>query len=479
MPKTHLAPGRLMSFLDWLTWWRITVMAGAGAVIVGLIVYVFIPVRYSASATFLVKEGPTASLGLPADMMMPGARASTTSQLYMELVLNSRHLRSDLIKAHQLDSRLGLSPQKAQEWLRQATEVSAIGKRPMRDGVGTKITLMINSSSRLNQWMGKPQLLTQEEAQQLCAQLANDYVASLSDYLVKVNIKNAQANQKFIEERLKEVRGTLAETEDRLQRMRTQYLFLEPANKFQVLVDTASTANKEYAAGEVRTKQMTSSLASNRARLNREDADRITAQVQQRNQNFAVLERELTNLQTEYQSELAKGKSPRHPDLVVIQSAIDEIEQQRAQLPQQVLSQVTVQANPLYDKLLLEVVTTEVQLAGEQARQRQLKQQVDQAENALRSLPPVAREYTTIQEKYKIQTELLVSLSRQLELANIDVNRDSVSSFDIMDEAEPPEKKSGPSTVLNTVLAFIVLFMLLSLGWATRHGLFFDYSGDH
>jgi uncharacterized protein involved in exopolysaccharide biosynthesis len=468
-----------MSFLDWLTWWRITVMAGAGAVIVGLIVYVFVPVQYSASSTFLVKEGAASSLVLPAEMMMPGARPTTTSQLYMEMVLNSRNLRSALIQAHQLESRLGLSPQKAQEWLREATDISAIGKRPMRDGVGTTTTVTVDSTNRLSQWRGQPKPFTHEEAKQLCAQLANDYVASLSDYLVKVNIKNAQANQQFIEGRLKEVRVSLAETEDRLQRMRTQYLFLEPANKFQVLVDTASTASKEFATGEVRTKQLASSLASSRTRLSREDADRITTQVQQRNQNFAVLEQELTNLQTEYQTELAKGKSPRHPDVVVIQSAIDEIKQQRTQLPQQVLQQVTVQANPLYDKLLLDVVTAEVQLAGEQARQRQLKQQVDQAENALRSLPPVAREYTKIQEKYKIQTELLASLSRQLELANIEVNRDSVSSFDIMDEAEPPEKKAGPSTVINTVLAFFVLFMILALGWAARHGLFFDYAGDH
>lgn len=479
MSKAPLAPGRFVSFLDWLTWGRIAVIAGFGAAIIGLYVYVFIPVRYSASSTFLVKEGATSSLGLPAEMMMLGGGSATSSQLYMELVLNSRHLRSDLIKAHQLESRLGLSPQETQEWLRQATDVSAIGKRPMRDGVGTTTTVTVDSTSRLSQWMGQPKPFTHEEAKQLCAQLANGYVASLNDYLLGVNIKNAQANQQFIEERLKEVRASLAQTEDRLQRMRAQYLFLEPANKYQVLADTASTARKEYAAGEVRIRQLASSLASSRTRLSREEVNRITSQVQQRNPNFAAIEQELTALQTQYQTELAMGKSPQHPDVVVIQSAIEETKQQRSQLTQQVLQQVTVQANPLYDKLLLDVVTAEVQLAGEQARQRQLGQQVRQAENDLRTLPPVAREYASIQEKYKLQTEMLASLSRQLELANIEVNRDSVSSFDILDEAEPPERKSGPSTVISTILAFFVLFILLSLGWAARHGLFFDYAGDH
>jgi uncharacterized protein involved in exopolysaccharide biosynthesis len=475
MLKSQLVPQRLLLVLDWLTWGRITALAGLGAVITGLTVFVFVPIHYTSSTTFLVKEGAASMAGLPPELAAAVSKPANASQLYMEFVLNSRHLRKELIAQHQLERRLSMSPQKAQEWLHKATNVSTIGKRPMRDGIGTTIAVTIDGASRLKQWQGKPEPFTHSEAKELCAQLAHDYVAAMEEYLVAVNIKTARGNQQFIEERLKEVRTALSETEDRLQQMRTQYLFLEPTNQYQMAVDSVSTARTEYAAGEARSRQLASSLASSRSQLSREAAERISSQIQERNPTIEMIEKELATLQTDYQTELATGKSPQHPDVVVIKTALQEIKELQKQLPQQVFQQVTVQPNPLYDKLLLEVATTEVQLAGEQARQRQLQQQVRAAENSLRDLPAVAREYASIQERYKLQSELVVSLSRQLEMAKLEVNRDSVSSFDVLDEAEPPERKSGPSSVVNAVVAFVVVFMLLGLGWAARHGLFVDY----
>ncbi|MEN6301488.1 MAG: hypothetical protein ABFD96_02120, partial [Armatimonadia bacterium] len=166
------------------------------------------------------------------------------------------------------------------------------------------------------------------------------------------------------------------------------------------------------------------------------------------------------------------------PDVVVIQSEINQTEKQLEHLSVDVLQQVTRQPNPLYDGLLGDVTRLEVQLAGAKARQAQMAQEIAQSESQLRSLPPVAREYVNLSRKQKIQSETIGELSKQLQLAEIEVQRNSSESFSVLDPAVAPEEKSGPSTVKSAAMTFVLLVVLLTLGWAYRHGMFMDYAEE-
>lgn len=53
-----------MAFLDWLTWPRIALLAFAGAAVIGIYVYVFVPLTYKASTTIVTSQSSLPTSGL-------------------------------------------------------------------------------------------------------------------------------------------------------------------------------------------------------------------------------------------------------------------------------------------------------------------------------------------------------------------------------------------------------------------------------
>ena len=479
MHSTKAATQRFAAFLDWLTWQRIALIASAGAIFVGIVVYVLLPRQYSAATSLLLREvqNPVSGLGL---LAIPGLSSGAPSLERMEQILRSRRVRDILVQKYELESRLGLTHQEALQYLGDATTIRTIGAGglSLRGGVGLVTEVACSGPSRFGVWTGRTEPFTTDEAKQICAQLANDYVVTLDDYLTTANVKSARDTKLFIEERLTEVQAGIGETEDRLQELQTQYLLMEPDSKAKELIGAAQDANMEHARTARQAQELANSLSMSRSRLQREDAERISQEITQRNPIIVSLEQRLAGLRADLATNMGEGKSSQHPDVVVLQSAISDVERQLEAVTRDVLQQVTRRPNPLHDTLLQDVTRLEVQLAGIRARQEKLSQQMDEAEDALRELPPVAREYVHMNRKRQIQTETLTALARQLETANIEEQRESSASFQVLDEAVPPERKSGPSTVKNTARTFVAIVVLLALGWAYRHGMFTEYQGE-
>jgi uncharacterized protein involved in exopolysaccharide biosynthesis len=470
MDSTGTETGSFWAFVDWLTWQRIVVIAAACAALVGIIVFVFVPLRYSATASILISETTPSAAGmqnLPVANLSLGGSAATR----MEHVLKSRHMREILVDEHQLESRLGLSRGKTLKWLNEAASISVFGQRGLQSGIGLTVDVICPGPSRLQRWMGNPAPFTTDEAKQKCAELGNDYIAKLDEYMTTANVQSARDTRLFIEERLTEVQANLNETEDLLEELQTQYLLMEPDSKAKELISAAQDVNIEHARTARQAQELANSLSTSRSRLQREDAERISQEITQRNPMIVSLEERLARLQAELSTHLAEGKSSRHPDVVVAEAEIGDVKQQLSQVNEEVLQQIARQPNPLRDTLLEDVTLLEVQLAGIRARQNKLRQQMEEADSALRELPPIVREYVHMDRKRRIQAETLTSLTRQLELASIEEQRESSATFQVLDEAVPPERKSGPSTVRNAAITFVLLVILLSLMLAWRTGI--------
>ena len=477
MHSTRAATGRFVAFLDWLTWQRIVLIASAGAVFVGIVVYVLLPRQYSAATSILTSQAPSPVAGLQG-LSMSGMSLNNAAIERMEYVLKSRRVRDALVEKYELESRLELSHEKALEWLDAASTINIVGGGGLLGGIGLTIQVTSPGPSRLQMWTGTTGPFTTDEAKQVCAQWANDYVAILDEYLTTANVKSARDTRLFIEERLTEVQAGIGETEDRLQELQTQYLLMEPDSKAKELIGAAQDATMEHARTVRQAQEVAKSLSTSRSRLQREDAERISQEITQRNPVIVSLEQRLAGLREDLATQMGDGKSSQHPDVVAVQSGISDVERQLELVTRDVLQQVTRQPNPLHDSLLQDVTRLEVQLAGTHARQEKLSQQMDEADNALRELPPVVREYVHMNRKRQIQTETLTALARQLETANIEEQRESSDSFQVLDEAVPPERKSGPSTVKNAALTFLAIAFLLGFGWAYRHGMFTEYEGN-
>lgn len=465
--------GRLARLLDWLSWRRIIAVAFMCGLGFGGAAYIFVPAHYSANTTVLTNDR-LPSLDASATLSALGLGQATATVTRMENILQSRRVREAISEKHSLPSHFGCTSAKALEKLGQMTTVKVLGRSGL-SGVGLKVEVACPGPSRAQQWLGRRTPLTASQARQLCAELANEYVAGLDDYLTESGIQYARATANFIEKRLSDVEAGLAQTEDQLEDLQTEHGLIEPSARAGDLSAVARQVVLEAAIAAREITALERSIGVCRSRLSGEDVRRVSEETVARNPLIVSLEQRRSTLQSERATLLAEGKQSAHPDVVAVDAALAEIDKEFRTATDEVLQSVSRQPNPLHDNLLKDLADMEMRLAGARARDALLQAQLDDAEDDLRQLPPVVREYEELSRRRVLQAELLTTLARQLEMANIESQKESSISFAVLDEAVPPERSSGTSATKAFLLSFIAVTSLLGLAWAYRHGLFADY----
>jgi uncharacterized protein involved in exopolysaccharide biosynthesis len=147
-------------------------------------------------------------------------------------------------------------------------------------------------------------------------------------------------------------------------------------------------------------------------------------------------------------------------------------------LPEQVSAAIDAAA-----KLKSEIVKTEVEIGFLQPNLREdnqtllalrsklqeLKDQYAKMELgnkdyllAFKEVPELGRELASLLREVKIQNEVYLLLQQQFYKEKIQENRD-LPTVEILDEAIPPLKASGPRVVFATVAGGIFVFLLMSL----------------
>jgi uncharacterized protein involved in exopolysaccharide biosynthesis len=81
---------------------------------------------------------------------------------------------------------------------------------------------------------------------------------------------------------------------------------------------------------------------------------------------------------------------------------------------------------------------------------------------AFEDVPELSKEFADILREVKIQNEIYLLLQQQYYKEKIQENKD-LPTIEVLDEAIPPLKASGPRTIFSTVLGGIFTFLLVSL----------------
>ena len=84
----------------------------------------------------------------------------------------------------------------------------------------------------------------------------------------------------------------------------------------------------------------------------------------------------------------------------------------------------------------------------------------------------VAESGTILARQRQLESDLLVALAKQEQESDLEAQIQSSGTFDVLDAAVPPEKKSGPSTAINSLIAFVLLALIQLLVVAKRRGMF-------
>ncbi len=441
-----------MRFLENFTWIHVLLTGLVIGGLVGLAVYFGLPGRYAASSSILLEEQADLLAAVSGD---DGADGPSLERI--EAILLSRAMRERVAEELSLAEKLDVSQTEAIDSLSEMVTFSRIGQ----DGLTIEITVDGYAAPRVAM-RGYP--LTFEQARQMCSEIANAYPDKLGDYLREIALARAREGQELLARRHQTLRAELEESRDGLQSLRARYELLDPDSRAARLGDRIRALEQDYATASAEADAASKALGEAEQQLSTVDATRIASAVETRNPLIDRLEQELVELNSELATELASGKTAEHRTVVQLQSAIDSIRDQLAEIQERVLRDVGEQPNPLYDDTVRRVVDLRVQLAGAQARRAETGSLLREARARMSEMPTVAREYVEIGAREETASERLAAIERALWAAEFEEARaETTSSFRILDTALPPEERRGPPAVLAGSITCVALVLLLGL----------------
>ncbi|MFP3904982.1 MAG: hypothetical protein ACLFWB_12130, partial [Armatimonadota bacterium] len=315
----------------------------------------------------------------------------------------------------------------------------------------------VTGSKQFPLGLGHP--LSEQEARELCAELSNSYIEELDTFVRETDVATAQRQRKLLQTSKEEVETELHTTEHRLQQLQEQFDLIDPDSKTSRVVQRILAVQEaaDDAAAEV--DDTATALREANSQLDRVDVRRIASQAKMRNPVISNLEAELAELQVELATEMASGKTANNRDVQQIQTAIDNIKSQLRSVEAEVMKEASEQVNPAHDQVVEKVVNLQVALAGAKARQAKYENLKSSAQAELSMLPAIARDYAAIKREQTVQADLLTSLTESLAQAQLrERTARSADVFTVLDRAEPPSRRSSPSTWLVVLVAFIALF---------------------
>ncbi|MHB8996987.1 MAG: GumC domain-containing protein [Armatimonadota bacterium] len=424
------------------------------------------PLQFTASASF-VADGKGASQLSNAENFLASSGLMTNSSpvARYQSFLRSRAIRKVVADKSQLAKRLQL---KNDSWDAPEDVVGKMTSIRGLDGGLIEVRVSCSGASRLHPLLGIKPTVTNDEARELCAEICNLYVEALRSYLDKVH----RGNTDFIQVRRDELGAELTRLETRLEEFQTSNGTVDPSHTAQALYEQAKQLAQARAEAQAQQASIKESLQVSRSLLASEDATRVDREITARNPLIATLSQKLADAEMALAVSRASGKKSNHPEILELQDTITGTKAQLDKVTADVRTQIDRGANPSYDALVSKVTSAEVSLAGTTASAERYSAGLRQVQAQIITLPPLIREYTQLSLQRDLKAQLVASLSKQLELAVIEEKMKATDKVQLLDMAEAPRHKSGPSSARSAMIAFLLTAMLLGLYALRRSGIF-------
>ncbi len=448
-----------------ILFWILAVLISVGvALAAGWLSYQSLPRSYSATSSMLISTQPDIIAGIVAGSAGDLADATATSDTLIRPpvtgalsslwpILTSRKMLLRIVHEYDLEQKLSLDETYAVETLRNMTKFQQI------TNVGVTVTVTCPGAQwpRSSFFLSSP--LTPEEAQQLCAALANGYLTELEKYVTETNLRQARQTHEFLEASEQETEAQLQRIEQHLQTLQSEHSLLVPQDKVTELLERLKTIEPAYAEAATRVKEASRVREAARAQLDELTAMQISQEIMARNPVITTLEQKLAQLNIDLKTEQTLGKSDQHPDIVKLKAEIDGTKQQLQEIRQEIVQQVSRQIDPAYAAVAATAVELETEIVGAKARKEQYAQFRQAVRTELAELPAVAREYAFLKREQSQQAQLLDPLGRGLGLVALVEKYSRVSRFIQLDTAVPPQRPTSAAAIFSTIIGFVVLLI--------------------
>jgi len=457
--------------------WILAVVISVGiAIVAGWLSYQSLPCSYSATSSMLISTQPDIVAGIVAGSAGDMAEATATSEALIRPpvsgalsslwpILTSRKMLLRIVHEYDLEQKLSLDESYAVEALRNMTKFRQI------TNVGVTVTVTCPGARwpRNSFFLSSP--LTPEEAQRLCADLANGYLTELEKYVTETNLSQARQTREFLEASEQETEAQLQRIEQGLQTLQSEHSLLDPQDKVTQLLERLKTIEPAYAEAATRVEEASRVREAARAQLDELTAMQISQEIMARNPVITTLEQRLAQLHIDLKTEQTLGKSDQHPDTVKLKAEIDGTKQQLQEIKQEIVQQVSRQIDPAYAAVAATAVKLETEIVGAKARKEQYAQLRQGVRTELAELPAVAREYAFLKREQSQQAQLLDPLGRGLGLVALVEKYSRVSRFIRLDTAVPPQRPTSAAAIFSVIIGFVVLLIAGGVLIVYRRGL--------
>lgn len=251
--------------------------------------------------------------------------------------------------------------------------IQLIGTRPVTERVAATLSLkkpdIVKQSVRATR-LPNTNLISIRATyrdRELAAKLANTSAEVLVAHFQDVNRQDARQVRLFIGQQLAQARARLNASDREVEAYKLRYGVLDLAAEVSEASNNASQARTEREAAVKDLRETEARLTAATSRLSAEKQMRMVSGTIKDNPVFQQIETRLTDLEIQ-KATLSQTFTPLHPKMKVLEGEIATVRQQMQSVAKKVVDNQVSEANPVYDQLVTDIVSKQVERAALLAR---------------------------------------------------------------------------------------------------------------
>ena len=271
----------------------------------------------------------------------------------------------------------------------------------------------------------------------LARDVVNELVKAYINHSVNVKAAESEKTVSFVDKQLKELRGELDTSENKLQNYKSNTGVMQLDTEAESLITKISETEKERAAVAIQRQQLEFSSNSIKNAIKKRE---IYSPGNMGNDSLGMTTSSLSSKLAELQiqkSELLSKFTPAHQAVKSVQSQIDEVQ----------------------NKILSILETSRVNLAKQE---QDIASQLKGYDNEIKKLPAVEQDLASLTRVSKVNSDMYTFLLQKREESRI-AKESTISNLDIVDPPDLPEWPISPNIPLNLIFG---LFLGLGMGVA-------------
>ncbi|MGH8470459.1 MAG: XrtA system polysaccharide chain length determinant [Gammaproteobacteria bacterium] len=280
--------------------------------------------------------------------------------------------------------------------------------------------------------------------------LAHAVVQTLIDLFNETLIKAAQIAsknaQRFLKGQIKEYETKLQAAEQRLKVFKLTHVGLMPADGRTYYVRLEEAKNL-YRSAILELNEVENSANSIRTQVN--NFTTATSKPAPVYEQISAQQAKIAELQLKY--------TEKHPDLITAKNVLEELKKQAtSESPNPASSSDnSLEYNPAYQELKLQLTKTEANAAALQTRVAEYKRRADALEQEIMTIPQVEAEFASLNRDYAVHKEKYQGLAEALERSALSNKAENIK-VKVLEPPRVPNTPLMPDRIVFSAITFLI-----------------------